>query len=99
MSKQQSDPIIDKLNTLIKITVASTFKDESKENRILILTDLGIPRKEVADILGTSVQYVDNVKSQAKKEKGKEKTKQRKTPHAKSAKPEAVEKNDEQRAV
>jgi len=40
MSKQQSDPIIDKLNTLIKITVASTFKDESKENRILILTDL-----------------------------------------------------------
>jgi 5S rRNA maturation endonuclease (ribonuclease M5) len=93
MSKPRSDPIIEKLNTLIKITVASTLKDESKEDRILILTDLGIPRKEVADILGTSVQYVDNVKSQAKKKKSK------KTPRTKSKELGAVEKRDEQKAV
>jgi transposase len=99
LSKEKADPIVEKLNTLIKITMASAFKDESKEDRILILSELGILRKEVAEIVGTSVQYVDNVKSQAKKEKDKEKTKQRKTPHAKSTKPEAVEKHDEQKTV
>ena len=66
MSKAQSDPIIDKLNTLIKITMATAFRDKTKEERILILLDLGIQRKEVADIVGTKVQYVDNVKHQAK---------------------------------
>jgi len=71
MSKQQRDPVIEKLNTLIKITVASAFKEEPKEERILILSDLGIPRKEVADIVGTTVQYVDNVKHEAKKKKEK----------------------------
>jgi transcriptional regulator len=47
--------------------MASAFKDESKEDRILILSELGISRKEISEIVGTSVQYVDNVKSQAKK--------------------------------
>jgi len=42
MNKQQRDPIIDKLNTLIKITMATAFKEESKEERILILLDLGV---------------------------------------------------------
>jgi len=68
MSREKSDPVVDKLNTLIKITMASAFKDASKEERILILLDIGIPRKEVAEIVGTTVQYVDNVKYQAKKE-------------------------------
>lgn len=80
MNKEQSDPIIDKLNTLIKITMASAFKDKTKEERILTLLDLGIQRKEVADIVGTTVQYVDKVKYEAKKEqrKGKPKGKQKK---------------------
>ena len=47
--------------------MATAFKDESKEERILILLDLGIQRKEVADIVGTTVQYVDNIKHRAKK--------------------------------
>lgn len=69
MSKEKTDPIIEKLNTLIKITMASAFKDESKEDRILILSELGISRKEISEIVGTPIQYVDNVKSQAKKAK------------------------------
>jgi len=73
MSKEQPDPILDKLNTLIKITTANVFKDKTKEERILALLDLGIQRKEVADIVGTTVQYVDNVKHQAKKEQKKRK--------------------------
>lgn len=68
MSKEKTDPIVEKLNTLIKITMASAFKDASKEERILALLDMGIPRKEVAEIVGTKVQYVDNVKHQSKKE-------------------------------
>lgn len=80
MNKEQSDSIIDKLNTLIKITMATAFKDKTKEERILILLDLGIQRKEVADIVGTSVQYVDNIKRQARKvqQKRKTRTKQKK---------------------
>jgi len=75
MSKEKTDPIVEKLNTLIKITMASAFKDSSKEGKILALLDIGIPRLEVAEILGTKVQYVDNVKHQAKKD---EEMKQRK---------------------
>jgi DNA-directed RNA polymerase specialized sigma24 family protein len=68
-SSEKNDPVIDKLNTLIKITVASAFKDvEKKEEKILLLLDLGIPNKEVAEIIGTSEQYVANVKHDAKKE-------------------------------
>ena len=75
MSKKQSDPLLDKLDTLIKITMASAFKDETKEERILTLLDLGIQRKEVAEIVGTTEQYVDNVKHKAKKRQKKIRTK------------------------
>jgi len=74
-NKEKPDLVVEKLNTLIKITMASAFKDSSKEERILALLDIGIPRLEVAEIVGTKVQYVDNVKHQAKKD---EKMKQRK---------------------
>jgi hypothetical protein len=73
MNEEQSDRIIDKLDTLIKITMATAFKDKTKEERILMLLDLGIQRKEVADIVGTPVQYVDNIKHQAKKGQKKRK--------------------------
>lgn len=75
MSKEKTDPIVEKLSTLIKITMASAFKDASKEEKILILLDIGIPRLEVAEIVGCKVQYVDNVKSQTKKSKEKKKQK------------------------
>jgi hypothetical protein len=79
LSKEKTDPIVEKLDILIKITMASAFKDASKEEKILTLLDIGIPRIEVAEIVGTKVQYVDNVKSQAKKEKdeGREPKKRR----------------------
>ena len=78
MSKKQPDPLLDKLDTLIKITMASAFKDETKEERILTLLDLGIQRKEVAEIVGTTEQYVDNVKHKAKKKQRKPKVKDKK---------------------
>ena len=75
MSKEKTDPIVEKLNTLIKVTMASAYKDASKEEKILTLLDIGIPRLEVAEIVGCKVQYVDNVKSEAKKSKDKKKQK------------------------
>lgn len=94
MSKEQPDPIIDKLNTLIKITIASAFKEESKEGRILILSDLGIQRNEVAEIVGTTVKYVDKVKYEAKKKKEEDKKKQ-KGSKSKGIAKQKVEKHDE----
>lgn len=75
LSKEQRDPIIDKLNTLIKITIASAFKDKKKEEMILILSDLGIQRSEVADLAGTTIGYVDKVKYEARKKQTKSKSK------------------------
>lgn len=100
MSKGQSDPIIDKLNTLIKITMASAFKEESKERRILILSGLGIQRNEVAEIVGTTVKYVDKVKYEAKKkEEQKKKQKGDKSKVIAKQPKENVEKHDEGKAV
>jgi len=73
MSKQQTDPVVDKLNTLIKITMLTAFKEESKEEKILLLSDLGIHNQEIAEILGTSANYVGKVKSKARKETAKSK--------------------------
>ena len=86
MSRKQSDPLLDKLDTLIKITMASAFKDETKEERILTLLDLGIQRKEVADIIGTTVPYVDQVKHKAKKKQKKSKKKKEHKSKAKDKK-------------
>jgi len=95
MSKEPSDPIIDKLNTLIKITMAGAFKDKTKEERILILLDLGIHRKEVADIVGTTDKYVDKVKYESRKkeeEKKKQKRSKSKAKVTKQPEQEKVEK-------
>ena len=86
MSKKQSDPLLDKLDTLIKITIASAFKDQTKEEKILTLLDVGIERKEVADIVGTTVQYVDQVKHKAKKKQKKSRTKKERKSKAKDKK-------------
>lgn len=74
MSKTQNDPIVEKLNTLIKITMLTAFKEESKEEKILLLSDLGIQNQEIAEILGTTANYVGKVNYEAKKEQNKPKT-------------------------
>jgi len=74
MSKKKPDPIVDRLNILIKITMASVFKDKKKDEIIRILSDWGISRSEVADLVGTTVKYVDKVKYEAKKKKEKSKS-------------------------
>lgn len=77
MSKKQLDQIIDRLNILIKIAIASTFKGK-KDEAILILSNLGIKRAELADLIGTTVKYVDKVRYQSRKKQKKTKTRGRK---------------------
>jgi len=64
----QTEILVQKLNTLIKVTMLSAFKQESKEEKIILLADLGIQNQEIAEILGTTSNYVAKVKSEAKKE-------------------------------
>jgi hypothetical protein len=74
--------------------MASAFKDSSKEEKILALLDIGIPRLEVAEIVGTKVQYVDNVKHQAKKdeEKKQRKAKMKKAQESQTMKNQVLDK-------
>jgi len=101
MSKEQFEQLIEKLDTLIRITTASAFRDKTKEESILILSDLGFQPKEIAPMVGTTPAYVHKVKHEAKKEKEKGKKKKEEEKKAKVAKQpkRAVEKHDEQKTV
>jgi hypothetical protein len=74
INREQFDQLIDKLDTLIKMTAASVFRGEKVREGIVFLTDFGFPAKDVAKVLDTSEQYVWNVSSEAKKQQQKKKT-------------------------
>ena len=71
MSEKQFDELLKKMDILIKITAANVFQGKKMKKGILFLSDLGLPSKEVANVLGTTDGYVRNVKSGAKKGAGK----------------------------
>ena len=80
INQEQFGKLMEKLDTLIKITAAS-FRGEKLTEGIIFLSDLGFTAKEVAQILGTTDGYVGNVKSEAKKPKKKPETPEKdKTP-------------------
>jgi len=67
MEQEQFEQILNRLDTLIRLTVISAFQDKSKLDVIRILSDLGFANKEIASILGTSSNYVAVVRSNLKK--------------------------------
>jgi DNA-directed RNA polymerase specialized sigma24 family protein len=73
IDREQFDKLIDKLDTLIKMTAASVFRGEKVKEGIVFLTDFGFSAKDVAKVLDTSEQYVWNVSSEAKKQQQKKK--------------------------
>jgi predicted glycosyltransferase len=78
ISEKQFEQMMNRLDTLIKITAISAFQGKSMIDVISILSELGFGNKDIAMILGTSPAYVANVRSalkkkRAKKEKVKEK--------------------------
>lgn len=78
MSEKQFEQMMNRLDTLIKITAISAFQGKSMTDVVAILSELGFGNKDIAMILGTSAAYVANVRSalkkkRAKKEKSEEK--------------------------
>jgi|GEM_PF-4892779 len=69
MSKEQFEQLMNKLDTLIKVTAANAFQGKSMAEGICFLSDLGFGNTEIASILGTTAAYVGNVKHVAKKTK------------------------------
>ena len=69
MSDDQFEKLLSRLDMLIKITIAGTFRDKTKEESILLLSDLGFKPNDIAPLLDTTSPYIRNVKSQANKAK------------------------------
>jgi len=68
MSKEQFEKVMNKLDTLIKITAINTFQGKSRADVIRILSSLGFSNIDIAMILGTSAAYVATVKHVFKKQ-------------------------------
>jgi hypothetical protein len=79
VTEQQFEQIMNRLDTLIKITAINAFQGKSIADVVKILSDLGFQNKDIAIILGTKAAYVANVryelrKTRTKKEKVEKKT-------------------------
>jgi len=94
MSREQFERLMDKFDTLIKVTAASAFQGKSMTESIVFLAALGLGNTEIASILGTTPDYVTKVKYQAKKRKEEKK----KVKIAKQSK-QVVGRHDEQGPV
>jgi hypothetical protein len=75
MSNEQFKQLMNKLDTLIKVTAANAFQGKSITESINFLADLGFGNTEIASILGTTPAYVNKVKYEAKKAKETKKQK------------------------
>jgi len=74
MSKEQFEQLMKKLDTLIKVTASSMLQGKSLTDNIIFLSSLGLGNIEIADLLGTTTNYVGMIKSRAKaKQKKNEK--------------------------
>jgi len=78
VTERQFEQIMNRLDTLIKITAINAFQGKSIADVVNILSDLGFQNKDIAMILGTKATYVANIrymmrKQRAKKEKSEKK--------------------------
>jgi len=104
MSREQFEQLMNKLDTLIKVTAASSLQGKTMTDSIGFLADLGFGNSEIAGILGTTPAYVNKVKYETKKSKKKgEKKRKKKRPKMVEAETqseqEKVENHDEQGPV
>jgi carbohydrate-binding DOMON domain-containing protein len=89
MSKEQFEQMMNRLDTLIKISAINAFQGKSRQDVVQILSSLGFSNPDIAMILGTTTTYVANVKYLLRKG-AKTKGKTEKTVEGKEA-----EKSDE----
>lgn len=90
MSKEQFEQIMNRLDTLIKISAINAFQGKSRIDVVEILSSLGFSNIDIAMILGTNTGYVANVKYGLRKLR----TKKTEKPTEK-AKVKETEKDDE----
>jgi DNA-directed RNA polymerase specialized sigma24 family protein len=50
--------IIEKLNLLIKLSALSFLKDKEFKEQVRVLADVGLPPKEIAELLGKTANNV-----------------------------------------
>jgi predicted transcriptional regulator len=79
MSKEQFERIMNRIDTLIKITAINAFQGKSRADVVRILSSLGFSNMDIAMILGTTPAYVANVKYGFKKKRTKEEEPEEKT--------------------
>ena len=73
MSKEQFELIMNRLDTLIKISAINAFQGKSRTDVVEILSSLGFNNTDIAMILGMSTAYVANVKYELRKQKRSQK--------------------------
>jgi len=66
------EEVLNRLDTLIKITAINAFQGKSIVEVVGILSDLGFQNKDIAMILGTTPPYVANVRHALKKQRAKQ---------------------------
>lgn len=71
MDDEIGKEIIEKLEMLIKLTALSAIKDENLEDKIRILSAVGLRNVEIADILGKSPANIGVRLSKIRKKKAK----------------------------
>lgn len=75
MSDKQFKELIQKLDTLIKLTAMTALSRKTQKDQIKILSGLGLQPKEIAFLLGTTPLTVSVTKSKLKRKKSKVKKK------------------------
>lgn len=58
MSDEVGYAIIEKLNLLIKLSALSFLKDKEFKEQVRVLADVGLPPKEIAELLGKTANNV-----------------------------------------
>jgi len=71
MSNEQFERMMNRLDTLIKITAINAFQGKSITEVVRILSSLGFNNKDIAMILGTTSASVATIKYQSKKQRKK----------------------------
>jgi hypothetical protein len=74
MSNEQFEQLMNRLDTLIKITAINAFQGKSMAEVVRILSDLGFQNKDIAMVLGTTPSYVAQVKYIHGRQKAKDTT-------------------------
>ena len=71
MDEKKEEQIINKLDTLIRLTAYNAIKGESLEKKIWILSSIGLRNIEIAEILDKSPKNIGVRLSRIRKKKGK----------------------------